>query len=355
MRRCLNPIIAYMRYNPFTEKNELSGFKNFNKLCDTFGFKDITINSMLSEQFGNNTVLLPCRKCINCQLNRSQEWAIRNTLESKDYDKNQCLFITLTYDNDNVSHLKCKVINKNNGKSSVVLSLRKLDLQHFIKKLRNVFNDKKIRFFACGEYGGITLRPHYHILLYGLSIDDIKVKHYKDKSYSFEEKYETKNGVFYYSELLEHEIWSKGFVDLSTFSTFTASYVSRYCTKKAGDIKKLQHFVFENGFQDVFNLMSTKPGIAKNYFIKNMDKIYKDDEFLYHFDDKTIKLKPFAYFDKLYDIERPDEFKFIKNNRKDFADVFRYFNELDTDITISEYLRNNSDLVNKKISERSKI
>ena len=45
-------------------------------------------------------------------------------------------------------------------------SLRSKDLQLFFKALRRRVKER-IRYFAVGEYGSETKRPHYHALLYG--------------------------------------------------------------------------------------------------------------------------------------------------------------------------------------------
>lgn len=355
MKMCLNPLIAKIKYNNNTKKNELSGFENFRKYCEKFGIDEFHQISKINElRYSVDTILLPCRKCINCQLNRSQEWAIRNTLESYEYDDSECLFLTLTYSNEKISHLQKHIIYKN-GDIIEINSLWKPDLQKFIKKLRDVFDDKKIRYFACGEYGSKTRRPHYHLLLYGLSLRDIAIKVYQNKNWSLSLKYISNSYEYYYSELLENEVWSKGFVDVSTFSPFTAGYVSRYCTKKLSDKKFIDGYIFYNGLQKEFLVMSLKPAIAKNYYIKNCDEIYKNDEFLYHFNNTTIPLKPFKYWDRLYDIERPDEYKFIKENRKDFSKMNEYFSQLETNLSISEYLRNQEDMLYKKLKERSKV
>lgn len=47
--------------------------------------------------------------------------------------------------------------------------LRKDLLQNFFKRFRkrlDKYEDEKIRYFACGEYGPVHFRPHYHILCY---------------------------------------------------------------------------------------------------------------------------------------------------------------------------------------------
>ena len=67
------------------------------------------------------------------------------------------LFVTLTYDDE---HLPA-------GSTLV-----KSDLQKFIKRLRRDVEPRKIKYFACGEYGTQTQRPHYHLIILGLNNND---------------------------------------------------------------------------------------------------------------------------------------------------------------------------------------
>ena len=48
--------------------------------------------------------------------------------------------------------------------------LSKTDLQKFFKRLRKSYG-KKVRYFACGEYGPEHFRPHYHVLFFFDSSD----------------------------------------------------------------------------------------------------------------------------------------------------------------------------------------
>jgi len=47
-------------------------------------------------------------------------------------------------------------------------TLNKLHLAGTIKRLRAAIQPRKLRFFASGEYGEQTQRPHYHVILWGL-------------------------------------------------------------------------------------------------------------------------------------------------------------------------------------------
>jgi len=53
------------------------------------------------------------------------------------------------------------------------MSLVKSDVQKFIKRLRKAHGQfhTPIKYYAVGEYGGKTLRPHYHIILYNARVE----------------------------------------------------------------------------------------------------------------------------------------------------------------------------------------
>ena len=93
-----------------------------------------------------------CGSCYACKSNRIQGWIFR--LEQELKVSTTAYFITLTYATE-------KVPITQNG----LLTIQKRDLQLFFKKLRKD-NVESIKYFACGEYGSKTIRPHYHIILF---------------------------------------------------------------------------------------------------------------------------------------------------------------------------------------------
>lgn len=105
----------------------------------------------------------PCGVCIACRLQRSNVWAMRMLHEMQYYESSS--FITLTYrDVDCPAELKPK------------------HLQDFMKRLRYDLDGRKIKYFAAGEYGELLGRPHYHAILFGVSV---KEKNYIDKAWKF--------------------------------------------------------------------------------------------------------------------------------------------------------------------------
>lgn len=98
---------------------------------------------------------LPCGYCPDCRQKRVATWSMR--LIKEDRYANSSHFITLTYD---TIHVPLSA----NGH----LNLSKRDCQLFFKRLRKAQapGSEPIRYYLCGEYGGQTNRPHYHIILF---------------------------------------------------------------------------------------------------------------------------------------------------------------------------------------------
>lgn len=90
----------------------------------------------------------PCGQCIHCRVNWSRKWTLRMLLEASEYDHNA--FLTLTYDDEHVPR---------DGK----LEMRHLTL--YLKRLRK--HGLVSRYFAVGEYGSRSRRPHYHAIIFG--------------------------------------------------------------------------------------------------------------------------------------------------------------------------------------------
>ena len=100
----------------------------------------------------------PCGQCMACRLNKQREKAMRIGHELQ-YHK-ESVFITLTYDPEHLPE---------NG------SLVKSDVQKFLKRLRKRLGVERVRYFLCGEYGELGNRPHYHLIVFGLSYNDTRI------------------------------------------------------------------------------------------------------------------------------------------------------------------------------------
>lgn len=181
---------------------------------------------------------IPCGQCIGCRLERSREWALRITQEATLHEKSS--FLTLTYSDRNLPTHH---------------SLRKKDLQDFFKRLR-FFSELKLRYYACGEYGTQTLRPHYHICLFGEDFSSDR-KLYK----------KTPEGFPLYNSQSLSDRWPFGHAVIGDLTFETAAYTARYVTKKITGEKASEHYGLR---EPEFSLMSRRPGIGTDWAKKNL-------------------------------------------------------------------------------------
>lgn len=111
-------------------------------------------------------VMVPCSKCPNCLKRKVSGWSFRLMEEARVSFNHH--FITLTYDTDTVPISKAGYMD-----------LNKRDLQLFFKRLRKSHesNIEKglsngippgIKYYAVGEYGSRTKRPHYHCIMFNV-------------------------------------------------------------------------------------------------------------------------------------------------------------------------------------------
>lgn len=153
----------------------------------------------IRNKYNGDWLFVPCRKCESCLINKCNGGAYHLSQELKKYPFK--LFVTLTYDNDNLpyacvgdSRIFRGIPNKvfpsvlpaspldskgfktylpsgfPDGQITGVLYYK--DLQDFFKRLRiNYYRNygTRIKFFysAVGEYGSFGKRPHYHVLFFG--------------------------------------------------------------------------------------------------------------------------------------------------------------------------------------------
>lgn len=192
-------------------------------------------------------IMLPCGHCIGCRLDQSRAWADRMMLEL-DHSKS-AIFVTLTYNNENVPFTEDEYTGEFGA-----LTLDKRDLQLFFKRLRKYFGNKEIRYYAAGEYGTTTYRPHYHAIIFGLSLED-----FPDRS----PRGRNELGQIHYSSGVLERLWSNGFVVLADVSWQTCAYVSRYVQKKVYGGHNFLGDTF--GCEPEFSVMSRRPGIAGYY------------------------------------------------------------------------------------------
>lgn len=210
--------------------------------------------------------IVGCGSCDHCRKVYKAQWAVRNVLESKSHPSDSNFFVTLTYDDDHIPLTE-----------DGIPTLRFADFSGFVKRLRN---ETPVRFFACSEYGSKSMRPHYHALLYGINLDDIRYAGVMGAD----------KHPYYESDKLKSK-WSYGNISINEFSAADAAYVAGYTAKK----------LYTN-WDDTIQIerpalrMSRRPGIGGDFIEKYKTRLLRGDQ-IYVSDGRTIGL-PSYYLDK---------------------------------------------------------
>lgn len=164
-----------------------------------------------------------CGSCFPCRLKKRREWTHRIQLEATAYSDN--CFLTLTYKEDREN-------------------LEPEDLRAFWKALRKRL-DRKVRYYAVGEYGDLYGRPHYHAALFNYpTCHRLGARKRGDC---------TCNAC-----TIIREVWDRGFIINLPLEVGSARYIARYVLKKMTrwDDPRLGNRHPE------FARMSLKPGIG---------------------------------------------------------------------------------------------
>lgn len=321
----------------------------YNKTMDPDGIEKIQEGIKYSNSLGFDyeTQMVPCGVCPTCRLEQSKEWAMRCMMEAGDWENNW--FITLTYDDEHKPYDEQRTSKKGityeddgtwNG------YLEKKDFSGFMKRLREKwsreYDHEGIRFFACGEYGGKTKRPHYHAIIFNLPIEPKELKIVKV----------TQNGDVLYTHPEIERLWGKGIISLGAVTLESAAYVARYSMKKRTG-KHADDWYAQQGQTPEFTLMSRRPGIARNYYERKKEEMYQNDEIQIG----KMKRHPPRYFDKLYDIDYPSDMEKVREQRKKSAERSQNLKMSKTTKTIKEqiWLEGESKLSNIQQMKRDAI
>lgn len=256
-----------------------------------------------------NVIKIPCGHCLGCRLDYSRQWADRMILEL-DHTK-KAIFVTLTYDNDHVP-----ISYDDDTAEALGMTLNKRDVQLFMKRLRRRF-DRELRFYAAGEYGSTTQRPHYHAIIFGLSLtdfDDLRPKGLNEL------------GQCYYISDKFAEIWQNGFCLLCDVSYKTCAYVSRYVMKKAFQPMVLHDCEAE------FSLMSRRPGIGAYYLQDHPDLFEYSKIYVSNGNESVGVSVPKYYLGKLK-VDNPELYDKIKSDREAFARDREFLKMQQTDLS----------------------
>lgn len=205
-------------------------------------------------------VTVPCGKCGPCRMSRATEWATR-LVHELEYE-HRGVFATLTYEVPPQS-----------------LSVSKRELQLFLKRLRRFYTlpelsggisnpwcdpNRKIKYYACGEYGENHGLPHYHLILLGVDLAEhvLEGAHY------------VVDGPLkraWCRESVPMEEWAArgcpGYIYVGTVTPSSVRYVTDY-------VQKGKLVARPPGSEPAFQLCSQ--GIGKRYALDNREQLVSD-------------------------------------------------------------------------------
>lgn len=150
-------------------------------------------------------------------------------------EKEDNCFVTLTYSDENLP----------GGVDGATLQPK--DLQDWLKRFRSAIQPTKVRYFAVGEYGDRTWRPHYHLALFG----------WPQCRYGFSRYTDRRKDCCSCCDVIR-ETWGLGHIAVGSLETSSAQYIAGYVTKKMtfNDDPRLK------GRHPEFARMSLRPGIG---------------------------------------------------------------------------------------------
>lgn len=253
---------------------------------------------------GKEVLQVPCGQCIGCRIDRSRQWANRCLLELQYHDS--AYFVTLTYDDLHIP--KSYYADPETGEAHTSFTLCKRDFQLWLKRVRKKYCDDSIRFFACGEYGGQTHRPHYHSIMFGLHLDDLV----KYKTVREGDSY-----YIYYNSPGLSATWPFGFVVIGEVTWESCAYVARYVTKKLTG--ESAEFYKKFNLVPEFSDMSRRPGIARQYYDEYGKEIFDTNYINVSTPKGGKKFRPPRYFERLFDVDNPGFLDDLKEHRKNVA------------------------------------
>lgn len=188
----------------------------------------------------DKNILVPCRKCIACRISRVSDWTTRMIFENEVHESS--CFITLTYAQEALPFN---------------MELDRKELQRFFKRLRKN-TGRKIKYFACGEYGEKNKRPHYHAIIFGIGVMD----------HWYNEMHQCEGGPVFDS--WNQKGHPRGFVTVTPVHVNRMRYCAKYLLK--GTEESEQFWLYQGPFQ------FTSKGLGLEHAEISRDRLVEDQE-----------------------------------------------------------------------------
>lgn len=229
---------------------------------------------------------LPCGYCLLCREEQARQQAIRITHEASLWLENS--FITATYDKEHLPEHN---------------SLQYEDLVKFWKRLRKQIG--KLRYYAVGEYGDKTNRPHYHACIFGHAFTAHRII------------IQTEPYLLWKCPQLD-DAWGLGHVTVGALNFQTARYTASYVTKKLRSKQKYVRVDQETG--ELLELVQPKAfmsrNLAKAWWLQWGRQVEENDYVV--IDGKT--QKPPKAYDKWLKEKDEKKMEKIKERRREKAE-----------------------------------
>lgn len=197
---------------------------------------------------------------MGCRVEKARQWKIRMVHEASLHHAN--CFITLTYDDEHLPE---------GG------SLEKRAFPRFADAMRKRCS---FRYYACGEYGDQSGRPHYHAAIFGQRWKPSDIE----------------------------PSWGRGNVHVGEFTPESAGYVAGYVTKKVTGKKAKEAY---GALEPPFAVMSRRPGIGRGWFDQFATEVFPSDEVIV----QGRPQRPPRYYERLLAEREPEVRELVQEER----------------------------------------
>lgn len=228
---------------------------------------------------------VPCGKCGFCCSTKRSDWSFRLEYELRAWTDSS--FVTLTYADNELTFI--------NGVSQLVVA----DLQKFFKRLRK--RGFSFRYFAVGEYGSHTYRPHYHIIFFG-SIPEQAL----------------------------NQSWKKGLIHVGQVNEASIGYCCKYLVNSKGiymRVGRVAPFSVQSRGKMPGRLYG---GLGSNYFSPNVLEWHRSGFKTYAMRGSSKIHLPRYYRDRLFSkrerswINVRDQRNYLESLRKELLELGKY-------------------------------
>lgn len=211
---------------------------------------------------------------MNCRVQKRREWSVR-MLHELSYHSRGSTFVTLTYRDEMLPFYPIDEYDLVKGTIQYP-TLSKKHLRDFFKRLRKALGEDKIKYFACGEYGSLTQRPHYHSIIFNMNnkkadrdlikmcwpYADWSVGSISSRSFGMAEK----DSIQYVAQYIDKKL--TGDEAVKEFDCLNREPVFNVCSKGLGE-----RFAYDNEIQLKQMLSITVNGVRMSiprYYIKKL-------------------------------------------------------------------------------------